>query len=473
VFDGAVLKSAREQSGLSLEVAAALARVDPEELESVEAGRTPAWPGMLDTFAKAFGLSLTELLDGRAPETPSAFLFRSFGERAPSLRTLAESGALTTLGDFLRCVRAVSDLRSALGIESTGLEKLAEVARPTPPTEETLFPQTERLAIEARNALGLSTKPIESMRELFERIGIDIFYVTPEELSVDIDAASAITPGPAVLVNLVGGAEQWWRTRVTLAHELCHLLLDRTIFSASAFVMVSPATERATTSAPHVELPAPLELLEKRARAFAIHFLVPRQELIRVLAKHDPRSEAAVTTVCQHFQIGRQAAVNQLHNIGLISEHDRRRMLARMPANRLPEQHPDANIRRPGLRSGLLQDLVLQALGAGKISPLQARAYLELSPADPLPEAPNLDPALRAPLVTTTERIEKAVLRRLAADPELADCYVDALVPDGDTWRAEIAQAGAPGRAPTSRGFVVVGPDLRILEERLRPSSRA
>lgn len=154
---------------------------------------------------------------------------------------------------------------------------------------------------------------------------------------------------------------------------------------------------------------------------------------LRVRAKHDPRSEAAVTTVCQHFQIGRQAAVNQLHDIGLITDHDRRRLLARLPANRLPEQHPDANVGRPGLRSGLLQDLVLRALAAGKISPLRARAYLELSAADRLPEAPDVDEALRAPLVTTSERVEKTVLRRLATDPELADCYVDALVPEGDT----------------------------------------
>ncbi len=50
-----------------------------------------------------------------------------------------------------------------------------------------------------------------------DTLGIDVLWVTPDELYRDIDAASALVLGhplqPIILVNLVGGAEQWWRTR--------------------------------------------------------------------------------------------------------------------------------------------------------------------------------------------------------------------------------------------------------------------
>jgi hypothetical protein len=259
---------------------------------------------------------------------------------------------------------------------------------------------------------------------------------------------------------------------VSLAHELCHLLLDRAFFGdASPFVMLSPASDRAARSSA-VRLPAPLELLEKRARAFAIHFLVPRVELTRVLTHRDPRSEGAVTAVCQHFQVGRIAAVNQLRNLSFISDDERKRMLGRNPGSTLPSQHADTDIGRTGLRGGVLRDLAMRALAKGKISPMQARSYLEISTSEPLPRASGLAPQLRAPLLKTTDRVERAVVRRLGSEVALADCYVERVEPEGDTWRVEVAQASphADGQ-PTPRGIFLLGPDLQILEERLLPRS--
>lgn len=471
--DGAILKRAREAAALSPSVAAALARVDEASLAAMEAGTSRVSPQVLDTFAKAFGLSLTELLQGQAPDTAPSLLFRSFRDSGPSLQALAESGALTTLGDFVRCVRALADVRAKLGVRSAVLEKLDRLATPEAPVADGVLARAERLALSVRAQLGLGEAPVPSMLRIYEQLGVDLFFVSPEELDVEVDAASTVTPSPAVLVNLVGGAEQWWRTRMTLAHELCHLLLDRTFFDAgSTFVMFSPSTERAVRSASGVRLPPPLELLEKRARAFAIHFLIPRPELVRVLAHRDPRSEAAVTAVCQHFQVGRIAAVNQLRNVQLITEDDRTRALGRHPASVLQANHPDAKVGRPGLRGALLSEVVMRAVAEGKVSPVKARSYLEVSAAASLPKAPGLDPKKRAPLVTMLHRVERAVLARLASDEKLADCCVDTIEAEGDTWRVEIAQAGAELDAPTtSRGFVVVGPDLQILEEHLAPRS--
>ena len=467
--DAQVLREARVSSALTLEAAAALAGIEPQEYQALESGEQSPSPAILDTFAKAFGLTLTDLLLGRAAATPSSLLFRSFRERGPSLLSLASSGALTTLGDFVRCVRAVAEIRDILGVHRSTPSPLERLGQPTPPVADGLVARAEQHALAVRNKLGLGVEPIDSMIGLYKRLEIDLLFVTPDELDIDVDAASTVTPAPAVLVNLVGGAEGWWRTRATLAHELCHVIFDRALFGTESFVMMSPSAERAQSSE-RLVLPPTLELVEKRARAFALHFLVPRPELTRVLARRDPRSESAVTTVCQHFQVGRRAAVNQLRNVGLITDYDRRRMLANLPASSLPVDHPDARVGVIGLRGGLLKDRSLRALAEDKMSAIRARSYLEVPAADPLPPAPGLDPAKCAPLVTESERVEKSVVRRLAGAPTLADCYVDAISTDGEVWRVEVAQAGPNGlTAGIPRGFVLVGPDFQILEEHILP----
>lgn len=177
-----------------------------------------------------------------------------------------------------------------------------------------------------------------------------------------------------------------------------------------------------------------------------------------------------MTTLCQHFQVGRIAAVNQLRNLQLITEDDRSRMLARSPASTLPANHADGEVGAIGLRAGVLRELTLRAAAAGRISGLQARSLLDLSAAESLPEAPGLSPELRRPLVDVTSRVERVVLQRLMNSAALADCYVDRIDVEADGWRVEVKQASFENDEPdASRGFVVLGPDLQILEEHLTP----
>ena len=69
--------NARERAGLTIEQAAELLATERAELASVEAGERMAPPSLLDAYARAFGVTLTELMQGRTAGTASPLLFRS------------------------------------------------------------------------------------------------------------------------------------------------------------------------------------------------------------------------------------------------------------------------------------------------------------------------------------------------------------------------------------------------------------
>lgn len=102
-------------------------------------------------------------------------------------------------------------------------------------------------------------KPLEILRH---------WQVTVEEISLpgaDFDALACWGPrhGPAILINQSSEnmPSHIHRANSTLAHEICHLLLDRDT--------VLPVVEVLNGNTP--------ERLEKRARAFAAELLLPRE----------------------------------------------------------------------------------------------------------------------------------------------------------------------------------------------------
>jgi len=106
--------------------------------------------------------------------------------------------------------------------------------------------------------------------------------------------------------------------RFTLAHELCHLLYDRTY-----------GTQLAVASGPW----APRGL-EQRANAFAAMLLMP-SSLLRMIDSTDPFSEstpASVTAVANKLRVPRTALVDHLYNVGLVGFDKRERL-------RTPDQY--------------------------------------------------------------------------------------------------------------------------------------
>lgn len=461
-----VLKQARSGANISLSEMAELVGLDEAQVSDLENGIVEVSTEQLDRYARVFGLSLPRFLSGGAVDAPPAVLFRSLQAEGPSFTDLLETGACNILGEFLRSVADVAELESALGQgehrivpELDGL--IAEEVMAPPD----LFRQAERLALDVRERLGLGLEPVPSMIELVQgRLGISIFWVGPDDLDSDIDGASAYAPTPAILVNLIGGAELWWRSRMTLAHELCHLLYD---------LHRSGAAERTFLFSPHrgevdgtrrrgLRLPTELEQKEQRANAFAAHFLAPPDGVKTTVGTLSPVSDEAINAVCRRFQIGRMTAVNQITNTYRLSNEDRFSMLARRPSDLLPKQHADAGV-FPGLRAGRIRELVVRACEEDRIGNARARQFLGLSSSDPLPLLGTLSETRRAPMHSQEQRARLAAQRFLATNSELGGCYIAQGLPEGDRFRFKVEYVDEERwNAPVTRGYIIVSAGLEI-----------
>ncbi|MBA9070167.1 hypothetical protein FHR71_003931 [Methylobacterium sp. RAS18] len=133
--------------------------------------------------------------------------------------------------------------------------------------------------------------------------------VVPFETDPRIEAVCfwGASHGPAVLLNTRGRSNRKpanvaWAgvsggARATLAHEICHLLVDRQ--------GALPAAEVLGGSVPY----AP----EERARAFAAEFLLP-QETAGQIYRSRASAAAAVATLVREFRVSRTVAAWQVLN---------------------------------------------------------------------------------------------------------------------------------------------------------------
>lgn len=439
---------------------------------ALESGASEADPDVVDRWARVFGVSVKRLLSGQVLGAPAPLLFRSLDDNA--IRDLHAGRAHLALGEFLRFAEdlaELNDIRKGKGSSDwRALHGLPSMLSSVPDDDGTLFRQAEAMANEVRDLLQLGDGAIPSMTALFEQqLHVPIFWATPDEIDANIDGASTREPIPAVLVNLVGGAERWWRTRMTLAHELCHLLFDVLPDPVQRrMVMFSPRREREPSEAgmrrPY-RLPLVLERMEKRANAFAAHFMAPGRAIRALVSRSDATSEAAITLLCQHFFIGRVTAINQLKNVFGLSPHERARMISRTSVEYLPYHHPDAIVPRGRPpRSTVLLAWVDEALASGWIGSVRARDYLGRSLSESLPHA-ALPAELRAPFRSEAESARLRIQAFLGKTDRTAAWQVDEPVRDGARWRADVFELDSAGRrvdrgtATMSRAHEVVVTD--------------
>ncbi len=465
-----ILKQARLGLDLSPREMADLVGFEESHVEALETGAAEPSTDQLDRYARVFGLSLRRFLAGGAEGAPPSVLFRSLHADGQCFDDLLQTGASSVLGDFLRCTAEVAELEAVLGEAQNRMAgELGGLTAEVAPDVPLLYRQAEQLALQVRQRLGLGLDPVPSMIELVQdRLGVTLFWVGPDELDPEIDGASAYAPGAAILVNLVGGAECWWRSRMTLAHELCHLLFDLN--------QPAPAARRAFLFSPHrgalmdgrrrgLRLPKDLDQTEQRANAFAAHFLAPPDAVRATIGPLSPSSDEAVNAVCRRFQIGRVTAVNQITNTYRLSKEERLSLVARGPSAVLPQLHPDALV-RPGLHAGRLRDLVLRAVAAGRIGNARARQLLDLSSADALPPLAGLTDTGAAPPRTPEQRAALVAQRYLATRADLGGCFVARVLREGDRFRIEVEYADETNwNAPLPRGHLFVSAGFEVLAD--------
>ncbi|MCB9758355.1 MAG: hypothetical protein H6739_00805 [Alphaproteobacteria bacterium] len=329
--------------------------------------------------------------------------------------------------------------------------------------------QGQQLARLVRRRLGIGERAIDSMHDLLvQRLGVEVLHVTPEDLDPDIDGACTSWPTPVVLVNLIGGARCWWRTRASLGHELAHLLVDRDFLDGCGDVaLVSPRLRKTRRAGRRPSSEGGFLGREQRAGAFAAWLLAPEQGIRDLVSDINPTDTEAIVRVSRHFGVGLELAVNNLTNTFYLSPDVQQEMLNRRVPSPLPAAHADAEACADGLRHGRLRLLTLRALREGHIDTMAAREILDLPLWEPFPVEDGLPPDLADAVMSRDELLRKHVQAYL-----LTRWPVEGLVPTEVTpthegaWTVRVGRYVDPEHAEPV-GAVIVGPGLRIVDGRL------
>lgn len=164
----------------------------------------------------------------------------------------------------------------------------------------TSYESAEKLAREARTAMGVSSGPLNDLQQAVENLDLLAFSLDLGEEGGDAAYVDADGWG----VALVNGALDPGRRRFNLAHELGHHLVG------------DPYSTDMDIGGD--------EDVEKFISAFAIHLLVPRDEVTQDwndFSEEDPR--LAAVAIAFRYRVSWTGVRHQLFNLGLIDASDR------------------------------------------------------------------------------------------------------------------------------------------------------
>ncbi len=168
------------------------------------------------------------------------------------------------------------------------------------------YEQGSRLAQWARKKFGFAPDVRADAQEVLKKLGVEITIAAFGTEVVDAVGCWGHKHGPAVLVNKEGKhAQSPAGRRTTLAHELAHVLFDR---SGSL-----PAAEVLGGNGPRHP--------EQRANAFAAEFLLPKQIAVeRIRSATDQAS--VIRALRDHFDVSQEVAAWQILNSSVRNELD-------------------------------------------------------------------------------------------------------------------------------------------------------
>ena len=394
--EGELLRQAREGANLDVDLLARLSEVDVTRLQDAERGVVELSVEELDQCTKIFGVEPEDLFRGVATRSPLSLFLRSEVDPDLCAHSMISTGIAEALGEFSRTANYFHELDEALGLEPS-------IPRPPLLGRRPEEHDGDQRARSARAHLGLGDQPISSMRDLIEnQLGIRVVWVVEEQMDRLVDGASTMAPRPVIMVNLLEFGHSPWRARMTLAHELCHLLFDQEVRRQ---VLVSPHLD------PQHRWRL-LEPIEKCARAFAGCFLAPTDAVRDLLGTIDPTSEDAIGLVGSRFGVGRITAINRLRDVFRLSDDQRKNMEVRTPRPYRGDFTNDLPSEPLGFRGASLIDAIGEALKKRVIAPSRARRMLRLRPDERLPHD-GLPDELVAPSVPREEVMRRSAQRIL------------------------------------------------------------
>lgn len=190
-------------------------------------------------------------------------------------------------------------IRKLRKTDTPGLDVLAEKALEEVTLEGKPHEQGYALANWLRKKLDIAPDAKVDPDTLLQEWNVVIQEVDEPSAPLIALAAWGRKHGPGIFLNTGAGtvASHSHGRRTTMAHEICHLLLDRRSTLPAAEVLGGRA---------------PLQA-EQRARAFAAEFLLPRDTVYRgVDPVHD--LEQAIDALSSRFEVSRQLVATQLRN---------------------------------------------------------------------------------------------------------------------------------------------------------------
>jgi Zn-dependent peptidase ImmA (M78 family) len=368
----------------------------------------------MERCALVFGVRVPDLLRGEGQSAPLAMLFKRLGPSPVDSghQRLVELDRSLGLSRFSRAAYDVFELRRLDEAPASRLPDLRSRYEVRPSETN----PGDFLAREARQALGRdATAPIASMRQLLEAAGVLVLFADEEELDRRIIGVSLSHPLPAVLVR---SSRHPWVIRMTLAHELGHLLYHR-------------AEGLAVNQDPHTGASEILGESERQADAFAAAFLVPSLGLQERLQGTRPDSSEAVQAIGAQFGVGWEVAVNRIVDCFNLGESVRRRLLTERRSWRFAFPDDVVAERDIGIVNGTVRNLVAKLHAAGRVSTVKARAILDLSDTETVEGSSPSDgqEAIRARL---RAQIQRAVAARGTA------AIVASVEQTATGWNAEL-----------------------------------
>ena len=303
------LKRRREDLGVTCQSVGRAARVQESIVKMAES--SPSQVHLVELERIAFTLGLDERLlafrRDSGGDTKLAYRLRTLvGDRSNASGTIS-SGTALLFAEAASIMRVQLRLQKWLGLrmESHEFRSHGDYGSAMNPAWNIGY----NLARDARETLRVGQSPISSMRELVEnRMGIPVIQA---RLPGQIAGATVMTmdedgrEARGVVLNTVGGNENVWIRRATLAHELGHLLYDPDASLENVRVDSYLDSQRD---------PETLEadFVEQRANAFAIAFLAPNDAVRRLASP--PVSEESVSNVMHGFGISHTAARYHIAN---------------------------------------------------------------------------------------------------------------------------------------------------------------
>jgi transcriptional regulator with XRE-family HTH domain/Zn-dependent peptidase ImmA (M78 family) len=375
---GRAVEAARKRLDMSLDDLAERTSIDADLLASVERGERLASTAKLDRVASTLGLDAFALYSGREVQQGLVVLPRY------AARSDFQHEDLSVLRLALERATALLDVSSILGKKS-----LASQFEPRTPGAE---PAKDgyHLAKRVRVALGNTTEPLLNLQGLLaEKFNVPVLeasLATGVLLAAAV-RSSAVRAGAVVLNTSVKDGptprspQAWLVDRVSICHELCHVLFDEPKGGVVDVVLDDPPREGQDRSP-----------IEKRAGAFAAELLIPQHGLKKLLGSEGcevstpSRADHMVDEVRAHFGTPAEIAVNHLYNHGYVARESsfREELIDSAQKRELPQVSAqfageiDAWYRVLLARTREAHDSCLITDGT-------ARALLEVSAGEPLP----------------------------------------------------------------------------------------